>query len=304
MRKILQQFIEVKHTRLFMLFIYHLARVFYGRKYAARLFLKRYLYLKDKIEFVDTSGDEISDYVFVMWLQKNPPELVEACIERQREFYPNLTVITNDNISDFIEIPAYIKEKLEKGIISYANFSDYVRSCLLAKYGGVWLDSTCYLTSKIPEDIRKADLFLFKYINCVFKEHSTSLVEGILLNQAISSYLIVAKKNNYLMRLMQKFMEEYWKENNFICHYFFWHYYVMLLKKYDKNVSQMLDLSPIALSQNTQMMQHFLYKDYSEDIIEQLKRLSFLHKLSYKTFGKESISENCLYKKLIRRELR
>lgn len=299
----IQKFIASKHTRLIMLLVYNVTRIFCNRKAAARLFLKRYLHLKDKIEFVDTTGEESSDYIFVMWLQNDPPKLVEVCIERMREFYPNLIVITNDNIEDFIQIPTYIKEKLEKGIISYANFSDYVRSCLLAKYGGVWMDSTCYLTSKIPDDIRKADLFLFKYINCVFKEHSTSLVEGKICYNAISSYLIVVKKNNYLMKLMQKFMEEYWKENNFICHYFFWHYYLMLLKKYDKNVEKMLNSAPIALSQNTQIMQHFLYKNYSEEIIEQLKRLSFLHKLSYKTFGKESLSENSLYKKLIRREL-
>jgi hypothetical protein len=285
-----------------MLLIYNLTRIFCNRKYAARLFLKRYLRLKEEISFVDTSKDESSDYVFVMWLQKNPPELVEVCIERMREFYPNLTLITNDNLTDFIQIPTYIKEKLEKGIISYANFSDYVRSCLLAKYGGVWIDSTCYLTSKIPDDIRNSDLFLFKYINCIFKEHSTKLVEGSISYNAISSYLLIAKKNNYLMKLMQKFMEEYWKENNFICHYFFWHYYLMLLKKYDKNVAKLLENSPIALSQNTQIMQQYLYKDYKKEDIEQIKRLSFLHKLSYKTFGKENISENSVYKKLIRRE--
>ena len=135
MKKFLYQFIQSKYTRLFMLLIYNLALVFKNRKYATRLFLKRYLYLKDMIEFVDTSKDESSDYVFVMWLQKNPPELVKACIERMRDFYPNLTVITNDNLSNYIQRPIYIKEKLGKGIISYANFSDYVRSCLLAKYG-------------------------------------------------------------------------------------------------------------------------------------------------------------------------
>ena len=275
-------------------FIYLIIKILKNEKIATRFYLKKYLNLTSEIEYKDTSIDETSEYIFTMWLQEERPPIVNACISKMKTYYPNLIVITEKNISDYIDIPAFMTEKLNKGIITYTNFSDYVRCCLLSKYGGIWLDSTCYLTDKIPNNIINADFFMFRYLTFFHKDFASNIKVDF---SSVSSYFLVSKKNNYIMLLLKKFMEDYWYENNFICHYFFWHSFVMLLNKYDKNTIKIFEKMPLGLSQNTQLLQFYLNKDFNEESFDYIKRLSFLHKLSYKT--QNEIIEYSLYQKII-----
>lgn len=87
------------------------------------------------------------------------PELVEMCYRNAKRLYgESLVLITNDNIGEWVEIPNYIYEKLKGGIITYTHFSDILRVSLLAKYGGMWIDATCWLSCKIPDYIFSFDL--------------------------------------------------------------------------------------------------------------------------------------------------
>lgn len=67
-----------------------------------------------------------------------------------------LVALSHDNIYRYIDIPQHI-EKIRS---TYpANYSDYIRLALLAKYGGVWLDASIFVNKddaiskiKIPND--------------------------------------------------------------------------------------------------------------------------------------------------------
>ena len=59
-------------------------------------------------------------------------------------------ILTKDNFKEYIDIPDYVLEKYEHGLILPAHLSDIVRCCLLYKYGGVWLDSTILMCGPMP----------------------------------------------------------------------------------------------------------------------------------------------------------
>ena len=96
-------------------------------------------------------------YIWVMWWQgeQAAPELVRMCIDsiRRNANGAEVVVITKDNYRDYVDIPDYIIEKHRAGVISFAHLADITRMFLLAEYGGLWLDSTIYVSRAIPEDI-------------------------------------------------------------------------------------------------------------------------------------------------------
>lgn len=268
-------------------FFYNIIKILKGKKPAARFFLKKYLDVSKKIEYVDTSNDKPSNYKWTFWFQDEIPDVVRACIKSIKNFYPDLIVLNGHNIGDYIEIPDYIAENLKKGIISYSHFSDYVRTCLLAKYGGVWFDSTLYMTQPVPESIINSDLFMFRYMKFGFPKDKCGNVIISTFFSSVASYFIVSKQNNYVMKVMKTFMETYWKDNNFLCHYFMWHFFIMLLVKYDKNVKNIFNNMYLLLSEVTFILQTVMYQEYDEKYFKMLKNSIFVHKLTYKN-NKES----------------
>lgn len=111
-------------------------------------------------------------YAWTCWWQglSKAPDIVRACINSHRKNLPkevHYVIITEENYCDYIEIPDYIMEKMEKGYITLTTFSDIIRACLLYKYGGIWLDSTLLLHSSLPIEYFHFGLFTAKRKECV-----------------------------------------------------------------------------------------------------------------------------------------
>ena len=92
--------------------------------------------------------------VWVCWFQgeKNMPEVVKVCrasLLRNADGH-KINLVTADNYTQFADVPEYIREKYEKGLISHTHFSDVLRMCLLSEHGGLWIDATVYVSGKLP----------------------------------------------------------------------------------------------------------------------------------------------------------
>lgn len=91
--------------------------------------------------------------IWVFWGQgeASMPELIRACYKQLVALNGDaVTLVTNQNVHEFLDIPAAIYEKVERGAISWAHFSDIIRTSLLARYGGLWLDATVWTTRQFP----------------------------------------------------------------------------------------------------------------------------------------------------------
>lgn len=96
--------------------------------------------------------------IWIMWQQgfDSAPEVVKICRQSLYQHINNhMTVVELDDESvfEYIDLPDYIIEKYQAGKILRAQFADIIRIRLLATYGGLWLDSTVFVSKKIPENI-------------------------------------------------------------------------------------------------------------------------------------------------------
>lgn len=142
--------------------------------------------------------------VFTLWLQgeDNAPALIGNCFRRMRKYCSDcdLIVLDQDSLPEYTDIPEYIWEKHRAGKIGRAHFSDICRLDLLYRYGGYWLDSTCFLTGTIPAYVRDSDFFAYMAGDRV--KWNYGYIQNCFLH---------AGKGSYLMAMWRRILFEYWK---------------------------------------------------------------------------------------------
>ena len=106
----------------------------------AKLYLRKYVRKANKIYVPNKDKTKPSHIIWQYWEQglENAPDVVKQCVASVYKYKNGNKhiVLDKNNISEYISIPEYIIEMNKKGIIKSAHFSDYIRTALLAKYGG------------------------------------------------------------------------------------------------------------------------------------------------------------------------
>ena len=153
------------------------------------------------------------------------------------------------------------------------NFSDWVRAALLDKYGGIWFDATVLLTQNLPQDMTQDSFNLLR-----------------TKKGGISSWLIKSNKNNYLIKSMRIYMEEYWKDTNFIFDYFMFHKFFVRYVKQNETAKKLYEKikfygsKPAFMICNKSFHNGYghLGEDYDENYYNKVKETYFVQKLTYK----------------------
>lgn len=256
-------------------------------------YCKNYQYVLDMP--IEKKESKSSDYIWQYWGQgrENAPELVKACFKSVEKYCANKKIVILDDatIKDYIDIPDFIEEKLRQGIIPRAHFSDYLRTCLLLKYGGTWIDATVYLTDKIPDEIENSDFFVFKPIAYSECKKVPSLKMLKLLERiptylspflCLSNWFIHAETNNRILEIIKRFLEEYWKKENNLVDYFFYHHFFTFAVLNNEECKKIYEAMPNIANRNPHMLQNVLLDEYDEELFKELKELSSVHKLTYR----------------------
>ena len=176
--------------------------------------------LIEKYNEDNDDNDDINDKmhhnekVRVMWWQgiDNAPEVVKLCYKQLKKEFSNVTLITKDNFKDYLDLEPYVLKKFDDGFIGMPCFSDIMRVNLLYKYGGVWIDSTCFihnLDKRILSDNviftpKGKDFFNYKYV-------PSGKWRGFFLK---------ANKNDKVMGFLKSFFNEYWLKENYMVNFF------------------------------------------------------------------------------------
>lgn len=243
-----------------------------NKKYA-KLY-KKYKPFLDSLE-IDPAPEEVklNKNVWICWFQgiENAPDIVKKCNESVRHFLSDkdIHIITEENMYDYVELPEHIIKKFQDKTISYVHMSDILRTMLLVKYGGMWLDGTVFLTDTIPDYVYRKPLFLLHY---KFKDDLT-----IVKN----NWFIYAQKDNQILKTVLLLLFEYWKKEDILREYFLWHNFLkMALEKFPDEANDIYYVS----EEMAHDLNYCLYKDYDEEYWKQLTRWSTIHKLSYYIF--------------------
>ncbi len=104
--------------------------------------------------------------IWSMWWQgtENLPDVVKICYAGFRKYCGShpVKILTRENFRDYVDLPDYIFDRVDSGAITITHLSDIMRFYMLYHYGGLWLDSTIYITDGIPDAVFEADYYTVK----------------------------------------------------------------------------------------------------------------------------------------------
>ena len=239
---------------------------------------KQYKNTVKDIEIEKYNLKDMSNTIWFCWFQgiENAPSLVINCLNSIKYHCgdKNIVIINKDNYKKYTHLPSYIIEKWEKGIITNTAFSDLVRINILLCHGGLWIDSTTYLTDQLPKYIFSNDLFVYR--NGQFDMDDINM----------ASWLIFSKPNNFLLAKTQALLFKYWKDYDYLRQYFIFHiFFRMVSDTYPQEHKKIPYYNHI----DNHIFAQEIFDEYSEDRFQQIKNITSVHKLS----NKIDLSKNC-----------
>lgn len=231
---------------------------------------KKYSKKIRKTQFNKYSENQ-EECVYICWLQgiENAPELVQSCYQSMKHHIKDkkIVVITAENYSQYVTLPDFIIEKWKKGIISNTHFSDILRLEILIEHGGIWLDSTVYLTDSLPSYITDSELFVYR----------AGWFDYELVN--MGSWLIRSTPNNIILNETQNLLFKYWESHNYICQYFLLHlFFKMVCEEYTDEWSNVPYFNQI----DQHLLAQEINKKFDEKRFNQIKSITSVHKLTNK----------------------
>lgn len=211
--------------------------------------------------------------VWICWFQglENAPDIVQACVNSVKKVLSDkeIVLLTTKNYTDYIELPAYIIHKWQKGMIGMAHFSDILRISLLAKWGGMWIDSTVLCTDRVFfDEISSLPIFVFKQLDLINRDKQPILA---------SSWFISSVSNNPIIVLTRDLLYAYWNKHDLLINYFVFHmFFSMACRKYSDEWNEI----PTFNNNTPHVLMIELKNNYSEYRWNQIMRMSDIHKLS------------------------
>lgn len=244
-------------------------------------------YLNKNFTVYDFSNEEsqrAEKIIWTMWNQgiEQAPDIVKMCYKSMEKYKPDgfkVVVITDSNIDQYIQLPDYIYEKYQKGLITPTHFSDIVRVALLTHYGGLWLDATVLVTQKINPKIVDTDFFS---------------INGYQLNllpftkDKWALFTIGTNRSNYIIKNLYYLLLDYWEKYDVMIDYYLIDYLLGLSKRNNKSINYAISANPInnqdifaltSLLENTQLLDE---QELSIKLNDILNSRTYLHKLTYK----------------------
>lgn len=239
-------------------------------------YLDKYV-TKDMFNIEELTGNSDVDNrtIWFMWMQglENAPDVIKKCyssIYKNKPENYNLIFLTGQSLHNYINLPDYIWDKYNKGIISATHLSDIIRLELLVTYGGCWIDSTVFCSSTIPEYML-SDMFLFK-LNSVL---SMPVIK-------MSSWWLAADKKNRIIHATRHMIYEYWKSEYLLRDYYLLHIIMSKVIDEDSSCRSIFQDIPFFSSANAQVLVGKLGLQYSKNQWDILKNSSLVQKLTYK----------------------
>lgn len=278
------------------------------KKYTSVIeYIEKYSYVLNEIKIKETS-DKYPNKIWQLWLQgkENMPSLVKKCHETVKFFHGNdVILLDKNNLNEYIQLPEYIEEKYKQGIITNANYSDLIRLSLLAKYGGCWVDSTIYLTDRIPDVILNSEFFSFKSLGSENLKFIENLENYKLFANHInkflsieSPYFLASASGNILINAVLNLFLEYWKHETKLIDYLMIDKMFVLAVLKQAECARIFKSMPAYYLENVLLLQNALFEPFDIKVFEQIKQMSCIHKLTHKNLHRNPYKDSFFMKLL------
>ncbi|MCR2811069.1 MULTISPECIES: capsular polysaccharide synthesis protein [unclassified Microbacterium] len=194
------------------------------------------------------------------------PDIVRACTAQLQRMHPGVRLLDAVSVRELIDIPSRIHTVLERD--RPAHFADYVRSALLDRYGGIWVDATCWVPRPLGEVIRPL------------------LSGGVLYPRwatgQIGNWFIAAVPGSLVIRLQRAALEMWWAERDDLPDYFLYHRIFEALRALIPEFRGQWSEAGHLSSASSHVLQLSMMEPWSADVAGVIDQISIVQKLSYK----------------------
>lgn len=242
---------------------------------------------------------EYSDCIWVCWWQglEQAPEIVKICVEsiKKNAGDHRVIILTDDNYKEYVDIPEWVEEKKNKGIITRTNYSDLLRLSLLAKHGGMWIDSTFFCTSPVLDEYFKEPMWSIKRPDYFH----ASVASGYFAGYSLAC----SEENRFAFMTIRDFFLNYWKHNDTMVDYLMVDYMIVLAQKHDSRIAEIFKkIKPN--NPECDELYKIMAEPFDQGKWDAMKKDTALFKLSWKyEYPIEKDGEDTFYGRLIDRKL-
>lgn len=215
--------------------------------------------------------------IWVCWWtgEDSAPPIVKKCIYSIRKnagTHP-VYIISQDNYSDFLNIPQNMLNSVESGSMGLAHLADYIRVALLYKYGGLWLDATIYCSQEIPESFFENSFFTCKseYKECRY-----------VSKMRWGPFVIGGWKGNDVFLFLKDALEIYWNNHSVDIDYLFLDNIIELGFKKIPHMFEEIESVPLNNLHRDDLIRAMYLAFPAEKMCEILNSDTVLYKLSWK----------------------
>ena len=228
--------------------------------------------------------------VFTMWWQEkeNMPPVVKACVNSLNKLGEKVVIITQENYADYVSLPDYIISLATSGKMCFAHLSDIIRTFLLVKYGGVWIDSTVYIARDVPDYMTK-EFFVFK--------QSPQLREC----RSYGNWWIASPPANDLLIEELAYLYCYWKHHDVAMHYYIYHFFFKKIIDENPEYKNMVDSIIMRITDTTHLLANNYSTQFDEQLWTEMKDISPVFKCSNKI--QDGFTRDSFYSRLCNNQL-
>jgi len=172
-----------------------------------------------------------------------------------------------------------------------ALFSDFVRISLLEKYGGLWVDSTCYIID-IPNQVKQ-----YAFFSCKSDKNTYHLISH---EQWANYCLGTNQKHSKLYQFLKNILVCYWKKENIDVDYLLTDYLIRFA--YDNLDEVRIDIDELPCNNPRRgVLIGMLNKPFDIMFWKKITTETWLFKLTYKHETKHhtETGEDTFYHKII-----
>jgi hypothetical protein len=232
------------------------------------------IYRQEKIDSIEDG--RYLPIIWICWWQgyDNMPPIVKKCYEsvKMHSGKYKIQLITEENHIEFVNIPDAIVNKYKLGKLKVQFVTDTLRCCLLAKYGGIWIDATLYLTKDISEQYLKIPVFSLK----------TAPVDNKSVSEyRWSSFLLATNLKTDFFACLRDLMIEYGCKKAIAIDYLLIDYFIDIMIKHIPRYANYMANIPFSNPHLHQLRLNF-NEIFDETVFEDFKSDTFLFKLTYK----------------------
>lgn len=224
--------------------------------------------------------------------EEHAPDIVKACIRSQRRYLPEgveLIVITKNNYGEYIVLPKYIMEKVQKGDITLITLSDIIRASLLYKYGGFWMDATLMLLKPLNRNIMNYPLYTR---NVPETQYCSNTMWAV--------WFLYVQAGNLLFYFLSESFFYYYSVCNKIKYYFMVDYLIAIASNTFSEIEKQLQAVPYNNEKANELVRHLTEK-FDLKMYEKYTEGTEIQKLTYKVESGEM--KDTIYEYLIKRNM-